>query len=204
VTLAIQFRGTAAGRQLPLILLSSLGDRPSAADAAHFAAILSKPIKPSALYNALVNALVTPDAPGHSGHYLSAAQSGDGETAHQRVRVLLAEDNVVNQQVALMMLNRLGYRADLAANGLEVLEALHRQHYDIVLMDVQMPEMDGFDATRRIREEFPANRQPHIIAMTANAFAEDRDRCIEAGMDDYMSKPVSKEALAAAVGLDPV
>jgi CheY-like chemotaxis protein len=79
------------------------------------------------------------------------------------------------------------------------LQALQRQHYDIVLMDVQMPEMDGLDATRRIRQEFPANRQPRIIAMTANAFAEDRDRCIEAGMDDYISKPVRKETLAAAI-----
>ena len=121
------------------------------------------------------------------------------ESARLRLHVLLAEDNVVNQQVALGTLNRLGYRADIAANGLEVLEALQRQPYDIVLMDVHMPELDGLDATRRIRQEFPADRQPRIIAMTANAFAEDRDRCIEAGMDDYISKPVRKEVLAAAL-----
>ena len=198
VTLAIKLRGTTAGRHLPLILLSSLGDRPSAADANHFAAIMNKPIKPSALFNALATALMKPDATG-DGQRPSADRSSDREPAQQRIRVLLAEDNVVNQQVASMMLNRLGYRADIAANGLEVLEALHRQSYDIVLMDVQMPELDGLDATRRIRGEFPANRQPRIVAMTANAFAEDRDRCIEAGMDDYVSKPVHKEALAAAI-----
>ena len=201
VTLAIKLRGTTAARHLPLILLSSLGDRPSATDASHFAAILNKPIKPSALFNALAIALMKPEDTG-DGQQPSADRSSDRDPAQQRIRVLLAEDNGVNQQVALMMLNRLGYRADIAANGLEVLEALHRQSYDIVLMDVQMPELDGLDATRRIRQEFPANQQPRIIAMTANAFAEDRDRCIEAGMDDYISKPVRKEALAAALAWD--
>jgi PAS domain S-box-containing protein len=201
VTLATQLRATPAGRQLPLILLSSLGDRPSASDAAHFAAILSKPIKPSALYDAVANALANRRFPAND-HDPSTAKIDGAETASHRIYVLLAEDNVVNQQVALGTLKNLGYRADIAANGLEVLDALHRQSYDIVLMDVQMPELDGLDATRRIRQEFPPDRQPRIIAMTANAFAEDRDRCIEAGMDDYISKPVRKEALAAALAWD--
>ena len=142
-----------------------------------------------------------PDATG-DGQRPSADRSSDREPDQQRIRVLLAEDNVVNQQVALGTLKNLGYRADIAANGLEVLQALHRQSYDIILMDVQMPELDGLDATRRIRQEFPASRQPRIIAMTANAFSEDRDRCIEAGMDDYISKPVRKEVLAAALAWD--
>jgi PAS domain S-box-containing protein len=199
LALAAQLRATAAGRHLPLILLSSLGDRPSAADAALFATVLSKPIKPSALFDAVANALADPDFPASADKDPSAAVIEVAESPRQRVHVLLAEDNLVNQKVALGTLNRLGYRADIAANGLEVLQALQRQHYDIVLMDVHMPELDGLDTARRIRDEFPADRQPRIVAMTANAFAEDRDRCIGAGMDDYISKPVRKEALVAAL-----
>jgi PAS domain S-box-containing protein len=199
VALASQLRSTAAGRHLPLILLSSLGDRPSAVDAAQFAAILTKPVKPSALCDAVANALAHRKPPVSTDQESSTVPRGGAAAAPQRLRVLLAEDNVVNQKVALGTLNRLGYRADIAGNGLEVLQALQRQHYDVVLMDVHMPELDGLDATRRIREELPDHRQPRIIAMTANAFAEDRDRCIEAGMDDYISKPVRKEALGAAL-----
>jgi CheY-like chemotaxis protein len=93
------------------------------------------------------------------------------------------------------MLERLGYRADVAANGLEVLETLARQSYDVVLMDVQMPEMDGLEATRHICQQWTAQRRPRIIAMTANATPEDRDVCLAAGMDDYVSKPVHKKTL---------
>jgi CheY-like chemotaxis protein len=119
------------------------------------------------------------------------------------LRILVAEDNVINQQVALSFLERFGYRADLAANGLEVLEALHRQPYDAVLMDVQMPEMDGLQATQRIRglpaAELAAQAQPRIIAMTANVMREDHDACLAAGMDDYISKPVQVEELVRAL-----
>jgi PAS domain S-box-containing protein len=105
------------------------------------------------------------------------------------LKLLVAEDNLVNQKVALLMLRKLGLRADVAANGREVLQALERQDYDVVLMDVQMPEMDGFEATKAIRERWK-NGLPHIIAVTAHALEGDRKRCIEAGMDDYISKPV--------------
>lgn len=118
------------------------------------------------------------------------------------LRLLLAEDNPVNQKVALRMLKKLGIRADVAATGLEVLAALEREAYDVVLMDVQMPEMDGFEATRAIRKRWPKER-PYIIAVTAHAQEEDRKRCLEAGMDDYISKPVRMKELMSALGMYP-
>ncbi len=117
----------------------------------------------------------------------------------QPLRILLAEDNVVNQKVALHLLQRLGYRADIAGNGLEVLEALHRQTYDVVLMDVQMPEMDGLTATERICQEWPVGKRPQVVAMTANAMEGDRQICLNAGMRDYLSKPIRIEALKLAL-----
>jgi CheY-like chemotaxis protein/HPt (histidine-containing phosphotransfer) domain-containing protein len=115
------------------------------------------------------------------------------------LRILLAEDNAVNQKVALHLLQKIGYRADVAANGLEVLAALRRQPYDVLLMDVQMPEMDGLEATRRIRQQWPAAQQPYIIAITANAMQGDRERCLEAGMDGYVSKPLQPKELFDAI-----
>lgn len=115
------------------------------------------------------------------------------------LRLLLAEDNVVNQKVAIRMLNKLGIRADIAANGLEVLQAIERQTYDIVLMDIQMPEMDGIEATMAIRQRWPAKERPRIIALTAHALEGDRQRCIDAGMDDYISKPMTIEELFVAL-----
>jgi len=129
------------------------------------------------------------------------ATRNEGELQSQiigQLRLLLAEDNLVNQKVALLMLKKLGIRADVAANGREVLQALERQDYDVVLMDVQMPEMDGFETAKAIRERWQ-NGSPHIIAVTAHALEGDRKRCIEAGMDDYISKPVRLEELAFAL-----
>ncbi|HTQ80432.1 MAG TPA: ATP-binding protein, partial [Thermoanaerobaculia bacterium] len=115
------------------------------------------------------------------------------------LRILLAEDNSVNQRVGLLMLERMGYDADVAGNGSEVLAALRRQPYDVILMDLQMPGMDGLEATRRLRAELPPERQPRIVAMTANVLREQREACLAAGMDDFVQKPVSltdlKEAL---------
>ena len=113
--------------------------------------------------------------------------------------ILLAEDNLVNQIVAKKMLEKLGYRADVAANGIEVLQALERRHYDVVLMDVQMPEMDGLEATSAIRKKWPDWRQPLIIAMTASALKGDREMCLAAGMDGYISKPAKIEELRTAL-----
>lgn len=115
------------------------------------------------------------------------------------LRILLADDNAINRKVGREMLKRLGYEADVACHGLEVLGALERVRYDVVLMDAQMPELDGLSTTRRIRAELPAERQPYIIAVTASAMPSDRSRCAEAGMDDFVSKPVEFETLAAAL-----
>jgi CheY-like chemotaxis protein len=112
--------------------------------------------------------------------------------------VLLAEDNPVNQKVATRFLERLGYRSDCVVNGLEALEALNSRHYDLVLMDLQMPEMDGLEASRHIRK-MRLERQPKIIALTANAMQGDRDLCLSAGMDDYVTKPVKIHEIAAAI-----
>jgi len=119
------------------------------------------------------------------------------------LRVLVAEDNPVNRKLAQAVLRELGYQPDFALNGVEALDRIAVHDYDVVLMDVQMPEMDGLEATRRIRREHPAERQPRIVAMTAAAFPEDRKLCLDAGMDDYVSKPMNMEELIAALGRVP-
>jgi CheY-like chemotaxis protein len=115
------------------------------------------------------------------------------------LRILLAEDNLVNQKLALRLLVQMGYRADLASNGVEALECVARQTYDVVLMDVQMPEMDGLEAARRITAQYHRDHRPRIVAMTANAMQGDREMCLEAGMDDYIAKPIRVEVLVAAL-----
>ena len=114
------------------------------------------------------------------------------------LRIVLAEDNAVNQKLALRILEQMGYRADVASNGIEAVESIQRQTYDVILMDVQMPDMDGLDATREIRKLTDVT-QPHIIAMTANALEGDREMCLAAGMDDYISKPIHVNELVEAL-----
>ncbi|HZQ05275.1 MAG TPA: response regulator, partial [Anaerolineae bacterium] len=188
-----------AGDGLPLVLFSSLGRREPGSEDVGFAAYLTKPIKPSQLYDALVNILERETVP-------AAPQGGSvttqlDPTLSQRLplRILLAEDNAVNQKLALRLLAQMGYRADVAANGLEVLDALERQPYDVILMDVQMPEMDGLEASRRINAKYPRASRPRIVAMTANAMQGDREMCIAAGMDDYLTKPVRVNELVEAL-----
>ncbi|EIJ42988.1 CheY-like receiver domain-containing protein [Beggiatoa alba B18LD] len=117
------------------------------------------------------------------------------------LRILLVEDNPTNQKVALLLLKKLGYDADVVNNGLEALETLRHHFYNVVLMDIQMPEMDGLTATRHIRMEFSPPHSPWIIAMTANAMKGDKEACLNAGMDDYIAKPVRKELLVQALEL---
>jgi CheY-like chemotaxis protein/HPt (histidine-containing phosphotransfer) domain-containing protein len=181
---------------LPLISLTPI-NRQEEGRHANFAAVLTKPVKFSQLYAVLVGVFSGQAAPIQK----EPAKLHIDPHAGQRhpLRILLAEDNAVNQKVALHLLGRSGYRADVASNGLEALEALEQQAYDVVLMDVQMPQMDGLQATRRIREQWPDGQGPRIIAMTANAMQGDRKKCLDAGMDDYISKPVRVADLISAL-----
>jgi PAS domain S-box-containing protein len=180
--------------ELPLLLLTSLGRLPQLQTGGVFSAQLAKPLKASQLYNTLLQLLTKGGAGAEEVEPVI-----DGKHARSALRILLAEDNAMNQKVALRLLERLGYRADVATNGLEAIEALERRPYDVVLMDVQMPELDGLNATRRICERWPEETRPHIIAMTANALPEDREACFAAGMNDYVAKPIRAEELVAAL-----
>jgi CheY-like chemotaxis protein len=181
---------------LPLVLLTSVRRGDATILPGQFAAFLTKPIKASALCKVLEGIFA------RQMNCITSASPRPLNTQlveRQPLRILLAEDNVVNQKVALRMLERMGYRADVVANGLEVIEALARQFYDVILMDVHMPEMGGLEATRRICQQWPTTRRPRIIAMTANAMQGDREACLTIGMDDYISKPVQAGALLAAL-----
>jgi signal transduction histidine kinase/CheY-like chemotaxis protein/HPt (histidine-containing phosphotransfer) domain-containing protein len=196
VALAREIRKLRKADRLPLVLLTSLGRWEEAGDEGLFAARLTKPIRPSQLYNALLDVLGAPARPIAAPEVTPPSLA---DTAKRMpLRILVAEDNPLNQQLALLLLETMGYRADVAANGVEALKAVERDRYDVVLMDVQMPEMDGLEASRRIHERL-ASRRPHIIAATANAMQDERERCLAAGMDDYLSKPIRLEALAAAL-----
>jgi signal transduction histidine kinase/CheY-like chemotaxis protein len=194
-SLAGQIRKTAGDAPLPLIGLMTPGLRETD-NTEMFAASLTKPIKASKLYDALIDTVAETVRPARI-HVVT--QAGERLADRHPLRILVAEDNGVNQKVALAMLRHLGYRADLAGDGLEAVEAVRRVPYDIVFMDLQMPEMDGMDATRQIHAEHPPGRRPRIIALTANAFDEDREACLAIGMDDYLSKPLKTELLEAAL-----
>jgi len=199
VELALQIRRMPGYSGLPIILLSSLGTRDSGEEdgpGPRFAERLPKPVKPAALRSALTEALGgRSQTPGVSS---AGAELDPGLGSRHPLRILLTEDNPVNQKLALRLLGKMGYRADVAGNGLEAIQALERQGYDLILMDVQMPEMDGLEATRRIVSRWPEDR-PRIVAMTADAMQGDREKCIEAGMDDYLTKPIRTAELVVAI-----
>jgi PAS domain S-box-containing protein len=197
LTLARRIREQPANRRLPLIILTSMVDaglrdraRQTGVDS-----VLSKPAKQALLYEAVSQA-VGKTVKSNSQPTRSEFDQLVAPTVP--LRILLVEDNIVNQKVALRILERLGYRADVAANGVEAIEAVRRQDYDVILMDIHMPEMDGLEATERIRADFPA-AHPQIIAMTADAQQGYREKCLAAGMNDYVSKPVRVDELVSAL-----
>ncbi|MAT98300.1 MAG: hypothetical protein CL608_14240 [Anaerolineaceae bacterium] len=183
--------------ELPMILLTSLGQALPEEQRSLFNAHLTKPVKTSILYNNLINLFTEKETAVSPTE--KQALFDHTMAARFPLRILLAEDNAVNQKVALRMLERLGYRADVAGNGLEVIKALEQRPYDVILMDVQMPEMDGVKATVHIREQLLDQKQPYIIAMTANALAGDKEKYLSEGMDDYISKPVRVNELTDAL-----
>jgi CheY-like chemotaxis protein len=194
IALAREIRRLDGGRKLPLVLLTSLGRRKEDLEAGlGFAGYLTKPIKGSQLHDALLLAV------GRADVGPAAIPAAARPQEPRPLRVLLAEDNEVNQRLALLLLAKLGYAADVAGNGLEALAALRRERYDVVLMDVEMPTMDGLEASRRIHGEWPPGERPRIVAMTANAMQGDREECLAAGMDDYVTKPIRVDALVTAL-----
>ena len=190
-----------SGKNLPLIMLTSMGIDLDDPRQKEFLALLTKPVKPSQLFNILLEvfAQAEEDAPPASEDASEDAEESELLAQEMPFNILLVDDNSTNQKLASMQLDVMGYRCDIAANGYEALLALKRQSYDLVFMDVQMPEMDGLEATRRIRKDFSPDRQPWIIAMTANAMRGDREICLGAGMDDYLSKPILGEDIIAAL-----
>ncbi len=187
--------------QLPIIMLTSLGRAPAAPELG-IAAHISKPVKPSTLFNLLVEIFhgrkhqrTTSVDPGSAGELLAQSHP---------LTILIAEDNAVNQRVAKLMLQRLGYDADFAANGREAVQAVEKKNYDLILMDMQMPELDGTDAAREICALLPAGSRPRIVAMTASASSADRDLCLAAGMDEFVTKPVRLQDLRKTLLATPV
>jgi len=214
LTLGEQIKANPALADLPLVMLTSTNQRDEVKRALKigFAAYLVKPVKPSKLLDTIMTVLGTepePDSstsgkiklPDPSQPQTVKMEDTASKPERPKIKILLAEDNLVNQKVALKQLKNLGYDADVVANGEEVLQLLDKVPYDLVLMDCQMPIMDGFEATgeilRRPESSFARGHRPVVIAMTANAMKEDQQKCIDAGMNDYMSKPVSKDKLAA-------
>ena len=195
--LAFAIRELPAGRTLPLILLSSMQRRSAAEDTDIFSAILTKPAKSKVLLEKLLHALAPTEALLRGIETAGGGREADPPSlALTPLRVLLAEDNPVNQQVAQLMLGKLGHRVDTVANGVEAVAAAGRIPYDVIFMDVQMPEMDGLEATRRIRGDLPEARPVPIVAMTAGVMSEDRAACMAAGMTAFLSKPIRLNDLA--------
>jgi PAS domain S-box-containing protein len=192
--LAAEIRRTRPAAQLPLLLLTSPGHAQPPAEL-KIAGCVNKPAKPAVLFDLLTEILH-----GRAAQRTAVAVADQAALATTHpLTILLAEDNPVNQRVAKLMLQRLGYRADVVGNGLEALQAVERQSYDLLLTDIQMPEMDGIEATKEICARWPRGQRPRIVAITANASTADREQCLAAGMDDFITKPMRAEDLRAAL-----
>ncbi|WP_372867044.1 response regulator, partial [Pseudomonas sp.] len=202
IELARRLRAAGA-LQLPLVLLGSLvpldAQLKGEIGEIGFAAVLAKPIKSSALLNALLGILTHAPTPAARSKQLEPQGIDEQMARRVPLRILLVDDNATNRKLGGMVLGRLGYTADFAENGEQALQALQRQAYDLVLMDVEMPVMDGLQATRQIRQRSELGR-PYIVAVTANALVGDSERCRAAGMDDYLSKPLRPNELVGCLG----
>ena len=184
-----------------MIMITAHGMRGDAARVKQigFDAYLTKPIKQSQLYNTIMAVFKAPTTVRETpADKALITRHTVAERLKHNLRILLAEDNLINQKVALHVLQKLGYQTDAVVNGRAAVEAVEKKTYDLILMDIQMPEMDGFDASRRIRKNEQFKHIP-IIAMTANAMKGDREKCLDAGMDDYISKPVNPQILAQKI-----
>jgi signal transduction histidine kinase/CheY-like chemotaxis protein len=194
-TLAREIRRHRTPQLLPLVALSSFSGKKEERDRSQFSAFLTKPVKQAHLYKTLVALFVQQPVHVQTQERLGESLFDAGLGENFPLRILVADDVVVNQKLLVAMLGKMGYRADVVGNGLEVLSALKRQMYDVVLMDMQMPEMDGLEAARQIVSNWQTDVRPRIVAVTANAMQEDREACASAGMADYMSKPVRVKEL---------
>jgi CheY-like chemotaxis protein len=193
---AAEIRADPALKDMVVILLTSAGrsDHPVPGIDVE----LVKPVRPSLLFDVLHSLLAA--KPEHANRQVAdEVPSSSEQASHRWARVLVVEDNIANLKVAVRMVEKLGYRADVAANGVEAVKILGDVRYDAVLMDCHMPEMDGFEATRAIRRGEPEGRHTPVIAMTASALSGDRERCLAAGMDDYISKPIKLHVVAAVL-----
>ena len=183
-----------------LVMMTSIGQRGDIKRVKElgFSAYLTKPVRQSDLYDCLAQVLGVSKKQAKGGEQKKEFITRHSiiESRRANVRILIAEDNIVNQKVALKMLEKMGFRADAVANGREAVKAVEDMPYDLVLMDCQMPEMDGYKATREIRNSKSEIRNLPIIALTANAMKGDREKCINAGMNDYLAKPLSPKVLA--------
>jgi CheY-like chemotaxis protein len=201
--LAAQIRSIAELAHLPMVMLTSVGTHghERAIRQSGIAVTLTKPVRQPQLLAALAEALAARGGTHLTARRLAPASGAPAtlRTVGSRPRVLVAEDNPVNQRVAVRMLERLGLGADVAADGREAIESFSRQPYAAILMDCQMPELDGFEATARIRAREETGHHTPIVAMTAAAMRGDRERCLAAGMDDYLSKPITIESLQAVL-----
>ncbi|MEM9088806.1 MAG: response regulator [Cyanobacteria bacterium P01_F01_bin.53] len=205
MTLAQKIHSLPEHKALPLVMLTSIGQHQLSKSEieAHFAAFLNKPIKQALLLEKLTNIVM--GRPTQLVKTKPVENSIDHKLAENLpLQILLAEDNSVNQQLATQLLKRMGYRIDVAGNGIEAILALERQSYDVILMDLQMPEMDGLEATQKICQQWPPETKPWIIAVTANAMQGDRETCLKAGMNDYISKPIRVPELVAALKRVPI
>ena len=207
VELSRTIKGDPHFANLPLVMLTAFGQRENLMRAREpgVAACLTKPVRESRLWECLTAVIGNASNGSQCEQSYAGAEASlrneeaEGQPKPSKKLILVAEDNVVNQKIAVRPLENLGYRADTVANGKETLEALSLIPYDLVLMDCQMPEMDGYQATEEIRSREGTERRTPIVAMTANALTGDREKCINAGMDDYVSKPVKREVLASVL-----